>query len=543
MATSERTAVRIMASPWSYGHDGFVTSDRDRAKASAGSLAVSHEVSSTKSREVSSTNGEPSAPVARAGGEEGADMTAAFGQRIRERRVRAGLSQTQLAGEDMSASYISLIEAGKRQPSPEAMRILAHRLGCRAEDLEGPDDSAALHVDLELAYARLALGHGEAVSARERLETLLSTGALSPRVEDDVRWLLADALDKSNDLVGAATVIYPVYERALDRRTHLPLAGVSLRLCGYYLRSGDLHAAVRVGERGLVGVQDLGLTGSDEHLRLAATVMWAFYELGDLTHCLAWAENVLTLTGERAAEPGKAAIYWNAALVAEAQGRVDTALNLCERALAVLSEQGSDRNLPRLSVQTAYLMMRADVDRAAQAAAVLDKVLPELEDLGGPIDLAVWGSRRALAALLLGDPATAERLARQALLHLSAHPDTEAAETLVTLGDALVAQGRLDEAQGHYLGAGEVLRKLRVSRQVAALWREIAERHLLAGQQDEALTCLREALGAAGVQAGVEAARVAFGLRPPAPATPAPPVVTPPDLQLLTRTSPPRAAD
>lgn len=442
----------------------------------------------------------------------------AVGQRIRERRVLAGMSQTQLAGDDLSASYISLIEAGKRQPGPEALRVLAQRLGCRVEDLEGPQDTAALHVDLELAYARLALGHGEAASARQRLEALLDLGSLGPRVEDDVRYLLADALDKCNDLTGAATVIYPVYERALERRTHLPLATVSLRLCGLYLRAGDLHAAVRVGERGLVGVQDLGLTGTEEHLRLAATLMWAHYELGDLTHCLAWAEHVLNLAGDSGAEAGKAAIYWNAALVAEAQGRVDSALVLTERALAVMSEQGSDRNLPRLRVQTAYLMMRADVDNAATAAAVLDQVRPELEDLGGPIDLAVWGSRRALAALLLGEPTAAEQLARQALLNLSAHPDTEAAEALVTLGDALVAQDRREEAIEHYAAAGEVLRKLPVSRQVSSLWREIAERLLLADREPDALVCLREALGATGVRANVEAARVAFGLRPPAPA-------------------------
>ena len=441
----------------------------------------------------------------------------AVGQRIRERRLLAGLSQTQLAGDDLSASYVSLIEAGKRQPGPEALQIIANRLGCRVQDLEGPEDTASLHVDLELAYARLALGHGEAASARERLEPLLERGGLGPRLEDDVRVLLAEALEKCGDLTGGARVLYPVYDRALERRSHVPLARVALRLTNYYLRAGDLQAAVRVGERGLAGVQDLGLTGTEEHMRLAATLMWVYYELGDLNHALAWADHMLALAGEHGSEWGKAAIYWNAALVADAQGRPDTALNLCERALAVMGEHGSNRDLSRLKLQTASLMMKADIDRAAAAAAVLDQTRGDLEDLGGAFDLAVWGTRRAMAALLLGDAAGAEALTRQALLQLTVNPSSHAAEALAILGDCVVAQGRTDEARQHYIAAGEVLRGCAANRDAAMQWRELGERWLMAGDRDRAMEAFRTSLSVAGIQGFVGTAQVAFGLRPPAP--------------------------
>ena len=58
-----------------------------------------------------------------------------FGERLRQLRRAAGLSQTQLAGEDLSPSYVSLLETGKRQPSPDVVQTLALRLGCSADVL------------------------------------------------------------------------------------------------------------------------------------------------------------------------------------------------------------------------------------------------------------------------------------------------------------------------------------------------------------------------------------------------------------------------
>lgn len=53
------------------------------------------------------------------------------GTLIREARTARGLSQGEVAGERFSAAYISLIEAGKREPSNEALSFIASRLGGR----------------------------------------------------------------------------------------------------------------------------------------------------------------------------------------------------------------------------------------------------------------------------------------------------------------------------------------------------------------------------------------------------------------------------
>jgi len=55
------------------------------------------------------------------------------GPKIREIREQLGLSQKQLAGEDMTRSYISLIEKGRAVPSQRMLKIIARRLNTPME--------------------------------------------------------------------------------------------------------------------------------------------------------------------------------------------------------------------------------------------------------------------------------------------------------------------------------------------------------------------------------------------------------------------------
>jgi transcriptional regulator with XRE-family HTH domain len=62
--------------------------------------------------------------------------------RVRQGRIDAGLSQTALAGDAFSPSYVSLIEAGRREPTDAALAILAARMGSTVEFLKyGADDA------------------------------------------------------------------------------------------------------------------------------------------------------------------------------------------------------------------------------------------------------------------------------------------------------------------------------------------------------------------------------------------------------------------
>ncbi|MGW7349853.1 helix-turn-helix domain-containing protein [Streptomyces sp. NPDC054784] len=102
------------------------------------------------------------------------------GHRIRQARLRTGLSQTELAGADISPSYVSLVEHGKRVPSEDVLRVLSHRLGVPVRDLleevEEPEPQAA-RPTLSLDVRRVDLV-SRFVQARKQWENGDPEGAL-----------------------------------------------------------------------------------------------------------------------------------------------------------------------------------------------------------------------------------------------------------------------------------------------------------------------------------------------------------------------------
>jgi transcriptional regulator with XRE-family HTH domain len=441
------------------------------------------------------------------------------GEEVRRNRLRAGLSQSDLAGDEFSASYVSLIESGKRHPSDDALSAFARKLGCSVDDLRGQAEDDAAPVELELSYVRLTLTNGEPEAARVRLESVLARSGLGLAHRHEALILLARTHEKTNDLEAAIRVLKPVYDLSVQGRSPLPITVVAHRMCWYCVSSGDFSTAVRVGEEGLAACVDAGLVGTAEHLRLLATVMGAYLELGDTTVALAVADDLIRLAREARSSFGEAAAYWNSALVAESKGRLHEALRLSQRALALMGEDGLSRNLARLESTAAELLLRADPERAWQAASLLDRSRPALEDLGSPADLGVWEGTRALAHLLTGDAKSAEWLARRSRIHLADAGDIQgSAQFMITLGDSLVAQGKSDAGLAVYREVVDLLGTDHPGWRTAAMYRSLAYRFSLGGDNDGAMACMGAALQARGVGADTAAADVAFGRREPSPA-------------------------
>src|SRR2546429_1153281 len=94
--------------------------------------------------------------------EVGSPPTETLGQRLRRLRTERRLSQRELASPGVSYAYISRIEAGTRQPSVKALRMLARKLGVSADYLEtGSELGAEEERELRLADAELKLRLGE----------------------------------------------------------------------------------------------------------------------------------------------------------------------------------------------------------------------------------------------------------------------------------------------------------------------------------------------------------------------------------------------
>src|ERR671933_455404 len=93
-----------------------------------------------------------------------------IGQRLRRLRTERRLSQRELSSPGVSYAYISRIEAGTRQPSVKALRMLGCKLGVSAGYLEtGSELNAEEERELRLADAELKLRLGEDLAEAERV--------------------------------------------------------------------------------------------------------------------------------------------------------------------------------------------------------------------------------------------------------------------------------------------------------------------------------------------------------------------------------------
>src|SRR5436309_15276911 len=117
-----------------------------------------------------------------------------LGDRVRQLRVSAGMTQTDLAGTRFSKEYVSQIERGKTRPTRETIEWLAHRLGVDADFLQnGVSTDERSRIETMLARAEaLAEAHrcGEALEQIEDVKTAVLVTA-SPELE--VRLLAVEA--------------------------------------------------------------------------------------------------------------------------------------------------------------------------------------------------------------------------------------------------------------------------------------------------------------------------------------------------------------
>src|SRR5215208_166130 len=123
-----------------------------------------------------------------------ATPVARLGERLRQLRVAANLTQTDLAGDRFSKEYVSQIERGKTRPTQETVEWLAARLGVDANFLKnGVSSDERSRIETLLARAEALVDAGRDAEAIEQVEdsktAVLSTG--SPALE--FRLLMVEA--------------------------------------------------------------------------------------------------------------------------------------------------------------------------------------------------------------------------------------------------------------------------------------------------------------------------------------------------------------
>lgn len=427
-----------------------------------------------------------------------------FGARLRALRQRRGLSQADLAVDGASASYISLLEGGRRKPTPAVAEALAARLGVTAAELlHGRSDGDRDKARLDLAFARLCLGQGDARRADEVLRDLLAGDALSddPDRLMDARLAAAEAAERLGDLRRAVRLLEELKKNASADPGGRSLLQVAIALSRCYREAGDLNHAVTVAQSALDLCEALGLTELEGHARLVATLAAAHFDRGDLLRASVLLDDLLDRTRDSRRED-RAAAYWNAALVASSRGESAEAALLGEKAAALLAEGGEDRAIARLKMTRAYILLGQAVPDPGRARALLQEALPDLRQHDSAGSVASAEVELARCELLLGNPDAAAEHAHDALRRLGDDTSLEIARARAALGEAQAALGDLPAAKANLAASAELLQHLGASREAAMAWRDQADLFQRLGDTSAALHAYRAALHASGLSPG-----------------------------------------
>lgn len=426
-----------------------------------------------------------------------------LGKRIRLSRVRMGLSQAQLALPELSDSYVSLIESGKRVPTPDVVRLLARKLGCSVSYLvSGIDEDVQQQMRTTLEYAEIALQNGEAVEARDRFAELLVNPDLNalPDFASRARWGHALALESAGDLeeaISEFTVLGDSLSPEYDTDEWIEL-NIAISRC--YRDIGELAESAAVAENAFACVTAQPGPWSDETVKLGATLAGTYLVRGDLVSARQLTDRLIERADELGSPVARMAAYWQAALVARNQADFDTAATHAQRALALLGEATDPRNLSRLRAQYGYLMLLADSSNLERARDELQRAMDEMtETTASEVDIALCLTELARIEIATGDPDRAVDRADAALNLLGNGPRLATAGALIVLAEARVRLGQAAEAIEVVDRVTTCLEQMEPSREAAEGWFNLAELLAETGPPERRAEAYRRALTCAGL--------------------------------------------
>jgi tetratricopeptide (TPR) repeat protein len=374
-----------------------------------------------------------------------------LGERLRQLRVAAGLTQSELAGKRFSKEYVSQIERGKTRPARETVEWLAERLGVDADFLAN-GITADQRGRVEAALARVeALTEGnrepEAIAACEEARTaVLATGL--PELEVRLLSGEAEARARSGEVREAIELLSRA--RILTEGpgfSDVERADVLFRLgvCRYKLSS--IQTALGLLNEALALAEGSGFPC--DQLR-SSILQWrsrCYRRQRDLEAAREDVERALELAQGLGDPRAIADLYFQASLVAEREGHWILARTYAERAKSYYEELADRTNVGRLLNNLGglnYLLGKPD-----EAIAFLKDAFRAALDVGNDGDAGLVVSSLAHVHLGCGEAALAEEQARQALRLLDGRVDHLEAigGSQLVLGRALIEQERLDEAE------------------------------------------------------------------------------------------------
>lgn len=288
------------------------------------------------------------------------DIKNVVGHKIRELRIKKGLSQKQLSEGIMTVAALSYIENGKNKPTAYNLTQLADRLGVDSTELIGSPEDLGFNFDVIKMYVR-----SRNYSGVLALVDQLTMEGLTSHQEALLSIYKAEAIMHSGSLESAAEILLPLAERIKDEFRNQP--GVLVPLLNnlgsyYFLRHDWVNAYVHYREAFLHAA-----TPEVDTFYYARIV----YNLGNTCRLngfykesLEYLDHAQTLFRSVYSENDPRAIY-AAALSLKGLGKMDQAKKMISQAIAYFEGQSNFEYLQKARLQYAFDILSSSDLQAA----------------------------------------------------------------------------------------------------------------------------------------------------------------------------------
>jgi tetratricopeptide (TPR) repeat protein len=412
------------------------------------------------------------------------DSPEAVGERLKEAREKAGLSQRQLAFPGCSPAYISRIESGDRIPSLQLLRELGRRLGVSEDYLA--TGAAARTDNSELTQADVALRLDELDVAADVYSRVLETAA-DRGMQSEACAGLGQVAFRRGDPHEAIRLL----EQARELPDPAKSAAVAETLGRSYAMVGELESAIGIFEASLAEAEGRG--DDLEIMRFAVLLAHALIDTGNLGRAEELLGRALAL-GAKSQDPlVHAKLYWSQSRLHGERDDQDTAARYAKRALEILRLTEDTYRTARAHQLLAYI----EVNRgnAEEALLLLEQGWPLLERSGNKLERAQYRLEEARALAKLGRSEEAAALAMQVSGLIADAAPEDAARSYTVLGGVYEDLGETARAREVYELAAELLKPRNPNRFLVDVYSKLADLAEAEGRKDEAYDYMKQALG------------------------------------------------
>lgn len=410
------------------------------------------------------------------------------GERIRQSRVRAGLTQRQLAQGRYTAAYISALERGLAKPSMAALTFLSERLGVPIPDLVAEERPAVGRLE-----ADLLLASGNHQEALDRYDALLASVGDDRRNRAELLRGRAEALcrlDRGDEAIRPAAESAELFD-AMGAQADAAWARYWLA-GAHYLTDNPTEAQGILQH--LLAQERAGLqVASDFRFRLLTqlgnTEAWD----GNPDRALTYMEEARALL-EGISIQQRAAFLSALSLQYRRAGDLERSIRVAHESLALYRAAEAERD--EASLENNLAITYLELGSTTKARAHLRRARQLAEAGSDARLLSEVAEAEARLAFATGDPATAADRASAALEAAAAGGSYLAAvgahRTLARLAHR---RGGREEAESAYERAAGLLRSHRSRGQLRDLLAEWAETRSSWGDVEGANALYAEALG------------------------------------------------